>query len=164
MHLYFPPYVLHALPLTTVVSDPDLYRLLTVHVPNFISPLHFLRCTEGSVRFQGLCVWFVTRFILYGQKLLAPSSTPKLEDHPFLPFCDYLFNIFAAILHICRPFLHPQPEDMPCRGHRDPLITVTGTHLSLWQGPTYHCDRDPLITDMWHLSSLNHFITTTSRA
>jgi hypothetical protein len=21
---------------------------------------------------------------------------------------------------------------------RDPLITVTGTHLSLWQGPTYH--------------------------
>jgi hypothetical protein len=29
---------------------------------------------------------------------------------------------------------------------RDPLITVTGTHLSLWQGPTYHCDRDPRIT------------------
>jgi hypothetical protein len=29
---------------------------------------------------------------------------------------------------------------------RDPLITVTRTHLSLWQGPTYYCDTDPLIT------------------
>jgi hypothetical protein len=29
---------------------------------------------------------------------------------------------------------------------RDPLITVIGTHLSLWQGPTYHRDWDPLIT------------------
>jgi hypothetical protein len=28
---------------------------------------------------------------------------------------------------------------------RDPLITVTGTHLLLWQGPTYQWDRDPLI-------------------
>jgi hypothetical protein len=34
------------------------------------------------------------------------------------------------------------------RCDRDPLITVTGTHLPLWLGPAYHCDwnEDPLIT------------------
>jgi hypothetical protein len=36
---------------------------------------------------------------------------------------DCLFIIFAATLHIWRPFLHPQSEDAPCRGDRDPLIT-----------------------------------------
>ena len=36
---------------------------------------------------------------------------------------------------------------------RDPLITVTGTHLSRWQGPAYHRDRDSFITVTWtHLS------------
>jgi hypothetical protein len=37
---------------------------------------------------------------------------------------DCLFNVFAATLHNWRPFLHPQPEDAPCRGDRDPLNTV----------------------------------------
>ena len=51
---------------------------------------------------------------------------------------DCLFNIFAATLHICRPFLHPQPEDAPCRGDRDPLITDRVLLVA---------DRDPLVTD-----------------
>jgi hypothetical protein len=34
-----------------------------------------------------------------------------------------LFNIFAATLYIWRPFLHPEPEDAPCRDDGDPLIT-----------------------------------------
>ena len=59
----------------------------------------------------------------YGEALLAPHPHPKLEDHPLSAVRDCLFNIFAATLHICRPFLHPQPEDTPCRGDRDPLTT-----------------------------------------
>jgi hypothetical protein len=31
-------------------------------------------------------------------------------------------KIFASTIHNWRPFLHPQPEDAPCRGDRDPLI------------------------------------------
>jgi hypothetical protein len=57
--------------------------------------------------------------IFYGEELLAPRPTPKLEDHPFSAVRDC---IFAATLYIRRPFLHPQPEDAPCRGDRDPLI------------------------------------------
>jgi hypothetical protein len=58
----------------------------------------------------------------YGEELLAPRPTPKLEDHPLSAVRDCLFNTFAATLHIWRPFLHPQPEDAPCRGDRDRLI------------------------------------------
>jgi hypothetical protein len=61
--------------------------------------------------------------IFYGEELLAPRPTPKLEDHPLSAVCDCLFNVFAATLHNWRPFLHPQPEDAPCRGDMDPLNT-----------------------------------------
>jgi hypothetical protein len=43
-----------------------------------------------------------------------------LEDHPLSFVHGCLFNIFAAALHRWRPFLHPQPEDAPCCGDRDP--------------------------------------------
>ena len=62
--------------------------------------------------------------------LLAPRTTPELVDHPLLAVRGCLFNIFAATLHICRPFLSPQPEDAPCRGDRETFITLTGTQLS----------------------------------
>ena len=59
---------------------------------------------------------------VYGE-LLAPRPTPKLEDHPLSAVRDRLRNIFVATLHMWRPFIHPHPEDAPCRGDRDPLIT-----------------------------------------
>jgi len=45
---------------------------------------------------------FVTHFF-YDEGLLASRPTPKLEDHTLLAVHDYLFNIFAAVLHIWRP-------------------------------------------------------------
>jgi hypothetical protein len=60
----------------------------------------------------------MTWLIFYGEEL-SPCPIPKLEDHPLLVVCDSLFNIFAATLHIWRPFLHPQSEDVPCRGDRE---------------------------------------------
>jgi hypothetical protein len=74
---------------------------------------------------------FVTLyFFFYGEELLAPRPTPKLEDQLLPAVRDRFFNVFAATLHNWRPFLHPQPEDAPGRGDRDPLNTVTGTHLT----------------------------------
>ena len=66
---------------------------------------HLLGCTEGSVLFRGLCVCFVTCLTFYSEELLAPCSISNLEDHPLLAVRDYLFHIFAATLHIWRPFL-----------------------------------------------------------
>jgi hypothetical protein len=98
-----------------VLEFVSLHSLL-FHVPNLI---RFSHCIEGSVRFRGLCVWFVTCSSFYGEELLAPRSTPKLEDHPLSAVRDCLFDVFASTLYIWRPFLHPQPEDAPCSGARD---------------------------------------------
>jgi hypothetical protein len=108
--------------LTTVTSDSDLYRLLTFHVPNLISLFHCLGRTEGSVRFRGFFRYFVTWLIFYGEELLAPRPTPKLEDHFLSAVRDCLFSIFAATLRIWRPFLQPQPEDAPCCGDKNSFI------------------------------------------
>jgi hypothetical protein len=40
--------------------------------------------------------------LFYGEELLAPRPTPKLEDHILSVVRDCLFNIFAATLHIKR--------------------------------------------------------------
>jgi hypothetical protein len=50
---------------------------------------------------------FVTWLVFYGEELLAPRPTHKLEDHPLSAVRDCLFNIFAVTLHAWRPFLHP---------------------------------------------------------
>jgi hypothetical protein len=48
--------------------------------------------------FRGFLWYFVTWFIFYGEELLAPRPTPKLEDHPLSAVRDCLFKIFAATL------------------------------------------------------------------
>jgi len=54
----------------------------------------------------------------YGEELLAPRSTPKLEDHPFSAVRNCLFNIFAAIFLTGGRSSNRNPEDTPCRGDR----------------------------------------------
>ena len=55
--------------------------------------------------------------IFQGEELLAPRPTPpNLEDHPLSAVRDCLFNVFAATVHIWRPYLHPQSEEAPWRG------------------------------------------------
>jgi len=43
---------------------------------------------------------FRNKASFYGEELLAPRPTPKMEDHPLSTVCDTLFNIFAATVHI----------------------------------------------------------------
>jgi hypothetical protein len=55
----------------------------------------------------------------YGEELLAPHPTSKLEDHPFwLSITDY--SIYSQLPSISGGHL-PQPEDAPYHGDRDPL-------------------------------------------
>jgi hypothetical protein len=80
--------------------------------------------------YQGFLQYFVPWLIFYGEESLVPHPTPKLEDHRLSAVCDWLFNILAATLHIWRLFLHPQPEDIPCRGDKDPLIMVSSYYTN----------------------------------
>jgi len=58
----------------------------------------------------------------YSEELLAPHSTPKLEDHHLSAVRNCLFNIFIATLHIGgRSFI----RNLRTRhGEREPLITA----------------------------------------
>jgi hypothetical protein len=58
----------------------------------------------------------------YGEELLTPSPTPKLDDHPLSVVCDCLFNIFAATLH--------NGGRSSIRNQRTRHAVVTGTQLS----------------------------------
>jgi hypothetical protein len=45
-----------------------------------------------------LLVVFRNTLIFYGEELLDPRPTPKLDDHPLSAVRDCLYNIFAATL------------------------------------------------------------------
>ena len=65
---------------------------------------------------------FRNRVRFYGEDLLAPRPTPKLEDQPLSAVRDCLFNIFAATLHIW--------GRSSIRNLRTRRAVFTGTHSS----------------------------------
>jgi hypothetical protein len=66
----------------------------------------------------------------YGEELLAPRPTPKLEDHPLSAVRCCLFNTFASTLHI--------GGRSSTRNLRTRHTMVTGAHLSLHPAVPFH--------------------------
>jgi hypothetical protein len=79
---------------------------------------------EGSwPQAQLRTLWlFLNMIRFYGEELLAPRPTPKLEDHLSPAVRDCLFNIFADTLHIWGRSSNRNPKTRHA--------VVTGTHLS----------------------------------
>ena len=68
------------------------------HIHKCLPPAPILQSISPGPR---LSVWiFCNNIHFYGEELLAPHPTPKLEDHSLSAVCNCLFNIFAATLHI----------------------------------------------------------------
>jgi len=74
---------------------------------------------------------FRNKASFYGEELLAPRPTPKLEDHPLSTVRDRLFNIFAATLHI--------GGLSSIRNLRTRHTVLTGTHSSLFSFNSVFC-------------------------
>ena len=55
--------------------------------------------------------------------MLETRPTPKAGGPPLFAGPPLLIQYIRSYPPYWRPFLHPQPEDVPCRGDRDPLIT-----------------------------------------
>ena len=85
-----------------------------------------------------MCVIFHNLLILNIQGSLH-FLAPRLEGHPLLAVHHSLFNIFLGTLHICRPALHSQHEDVSFCDSRDPLNVVMVTKDAGYCGA-----RDPL--------------------
>ena len=90
--------------LAAAVSEPAIYRLLysmfQISCPFLLRSLY--HCVSPGPR---LSVWmFCNKIHFYGEELLAPSPTPKLEDCPLLAVRDCLFSIFTpTILEVVPP-------------------------------------------------------------
>jgi hypothetical protein len=84
-----------------------LYRRRAVTVMLFqLCVLYTFRnrvfCFVIYIMVRGFVFIVVTGLFFYGEELLAPRSTPRLDDRPLSAVRDYLFNIFAASLHTWR--------------------------------------------------------------
>jgi hypothetical protein len=82
-----------------------------IHTP---SPLSFQSIRPNPRSY----VTFRNKLFYYGEELLAPRSTPRLEDHP-LSVVATAHSIYWQLPSIpggC--LLHPQPENAPCSGER----------------------------------------------
>jgi hypothetical protein len=87
-------------------------KIITLCIPIFT----FLGSRREDKR---LFVTFRSKLIFYGEELLAPRPTPKMEDHPLSAVRDWLFNIFGTALHIWRP---------------SPPSVTWGRAMPWWQG------------------------------
>ena len=104
-----------------VICEPDLYRLLTFHVPNLMSLFHCFRSYQRISPGPRHVFMFRNYKSLYGE-LLAPRPIPKKENDPLSAVRDCLYHIFAAILHI--------GGRSSIRNLKKSHAVVTGTHLS----------------------------------
>ena len=100
-----------------------------------------------------LSVWIFRKEIrIYCEELLAPCLKPQAGGPPFVRRPRMLIQYIHSYLAYWRSFLHPQPEDAPCHGDRDPLITVSPTCSEL--NFDTHDGNSPYVMEFkWHTQS-----------
>jgi hypothetical protein len=93
--------------------------LLMSIFPDVYSFLPYVTSIWKSDQIQG-SLNFCNRLIFYGERLLDPRQTSKLEAHSLLAVCGCLFNLLALPFIAGGHILHLQTEDVPCRCDKGP--------------------------------------------
>jgi hypothetical protein len=99
--------------------EGSLQRSQVPATGSYPEPVRSMQSINPGPRFT---LWQFRNLRFYGDELLAPRPTSKLEDHPLSAVQDCLFNIFAATLHTGGRF--------SIRNLRTRRAVVTGAHLS----------------------------------
>jgi hypothetical protein len=79
-------------------TETSQYKLLTFQVQTLMSIFHHLvhLLKKKSVQVRGSWTVYIKFLSFYGEKLLAPGPTAKLENNSMLFVCGCLFNMFTA--------------------------------------------------------------------
>ena len=63
--------------------------------------------------------------------VVSASPNPQAGGPPLVGCPRLLIRFIRSYPLYRRPFLHPQPEDAPCRGDRDPQTRVSGSIVKI---------------------------------
>ena len=76
-----------------------------------------------------LTLWVIFNIYFLRRGVVSTSSNPQAGGPPLVGCSRLLIQFIHSYPPYWRPFLHPQPEDAPYRGDRDPLSwNFTTTH------------------------------------
>jgi len=65
----------------------------------------------------------ITKYFFSRGGVVSTSPKPQTGGPPLVSCPQLLIQYIRSYPPYRRPFLYPQPENAPCRGDRDPLIT-----------------------------------------
>jgi hypothetical protein len=76
-----------------------------------------------------ICTWVFLNRRFLRRGVVSTSPNPQAGGAPLVGCPRLLIQFIHSYPPYRRPFLHPQPEDAPCRGDRDPHSWPTHTTL-----------------------------------
>jgi hypothetical protein len=117
--------------------------------PKSLVPLSLFRLYQIISPGPRLCLWIFRNKDTFSKwEVVSTLPNPQAEGPSLVSCLILLIQYIPNYPPYWRPFLHPQPEDAPCRGDRDPLITwvyqIDVVVNPLPPNDTYICHTSPL--------------------
>jgi hypothetical protein len=122
-------------PPVSILSQPNPVHTTTSHFLKIIEapnipgtkshiPVSLLRSYKSISPGPKVCLWIFSNkdsFLQWGVVSLSPNT--QAGGPPLVGCLRLLIQYIRSYLPYWRAFLHPQPEDAPCRSDKDPLTT-----------------------------------------
>jgi hypothetical protein len=126
-------------------------------LPNLISifPLPILHQNFGSGPRLTLSL-FRNKIRFYGEEFFSTSPNPQAAGQHIARCPRLLIQYIHSYPPYCRPFLHRQHENAPCRGDMHPLVAALG-HIKIISCVSQF--QDNVCHDVWcHMCSYDCFV------
>jgi hypothetical protein len=104
-----------------------------------------------------ICTWVILNIRFLRRGVVSTSPNPKAGGPPLVGCPRLLIQFIHSYPRYRRPFLHPQPEDAPCRGDRDPHSWVRDFYRGINDVKKGYQPRTRIVFGMGFLISISSF-------